>query len=194
MTDLLNRKTVLVLNRNWQAVNVTTPAMAFCQLAAGAVAGLDVQGPDLMIPVDWDRWLRLPVREGDAFVGTVRGRVRVPTLVAARAYTSVPVRIPAFSAAGVRARDGNRCQYTGRVLAPGEGSIDHVVPRSRGGLTGWRNCVWACREVNGRKGSRTPAEAGLRLLREPREPRPVPVTLTLTNPFGIPDWEPFLVA
>ncbi len=77
-------------------------------------------------------------------------------------------------------------------LRPGEGNIDHIVPRSRGGATSWENCVIAAREVNSRKANLTPEEAGLRLLSSPQAPREMPVTMLLKNVHGIPDWEPFL--
>ena len=85
---------------------------------------------------------------------------------------------------------GGRCQYTGVALGPGEGNIDHVIPRARGGAT---NCVLSCAQVNHRKGCRTPAEAGLTLLREPQAPRAVPVIAMIRNAYGIADWEPFLL-
>ena len=55
-------------------------------------------------------------------------------------------------------RDGNRCQYTGKLLRPDEGSLDHVLPRSRGGRDTWENLVWSGKDVNARKGNRLPHE------------------------------------
>jgi 5-methylcytosine-specific restriction endonuclease McrA len=100
---------------------------------------------------------------------------------------------PKFSARNLYVRDGGRCQYTGRELAPGEGNIDHVMPRSRGGDTTWENCVLAARDVNSKKADKTPKEAGLKLKKQPTEPRNVPVTAMLRNPYDIPDWEVFLI-
>ncbi len=192
MSDILNKNTVLVLNRNWQAINVTTPAMAFCQMSTDVATGMDICGAEHMVPTRWRDWVGLPVRDGDCFIGTPSGRVRVPTVVVLARFNRVPMKRPKFSLRNLWERDGGRCQYTGRPLAPGEGNIDHVVPRSRGGATSWENCVVADRKVNTRKADRTPAEAGLRLLKTPRTPREVPVTLMLKNPHGISDWDPFL--
>ena len=189
--SILNQSIVLVLNRNWQAINTRTPADAFCQLATGAVTALDVDGESLR-PVTWAEWIGLPVREQDRSVATVRGRIRIPTVVIAVNYSRVPKRRPAFNARNLRERDGNRCQYTGRVLGPDEGNIDHILPRSRGGRDTWENCVWAAREVNTRKGNRLPAEAGLRLLRAPSAPKELPVTAFIRNAHSIPEWELFL--
>ena len=61
----LHKNAVLVLNRNWQAISITTTAQAFGQMATDAATGLDIQHQDWMLPVKWDTWLDLPVREED---------------------------------------------------------------------------------------------------------------------------------
>jgi 5-methylcytosine-specific restriction endonuclease McrA len=192
MSDILNKATVLVLNRNWQAIHVKTPAEAFCMLASGAATALDVQGDEHIAPVRWDEWLKLPVRESDNAIKTTRGPVRVPTVIVAANYARVPLRRPRFGARGLWERDGGICQYTGRKLSRHEGNIDHVVPRSRGGLTNWENCVLAHRDVNHRKADRLPQEAGLNLQRQPVAPRALPASLMIRNSHGIRDWEHFL--
>ena len=189
--SLLHQSVVLVLNRNWQPINTRTPAEAFCQLATGAATALDVSG-EAIRPVTWAEWLTLPLRDGDRAVQTIRGPVRVPTVIVAVNFARVPKRRPTLNARNIRERDGNRCQYTGRVLVPGEGNLDHVVPRSRGGRDSWDNLVWAAREVNTRKGNRLPHEAGLKLLRAPVAPREVPVTALIRNPHGVAEWDLFL--
>lgn len=193
MNDILNKATVLVLNRNWQAINVRSPTEAFCQMACDVATGLDIAGHDHMRPVTWAEWLELPVREGDNCVHTPARTIRIPTVIVCVNYARVPVKRPALSARSIRERDRQRCQYTGKMLRPEEGSIDHIVPRSRGGKTTWENCVLASREINARKGDRLPQEAGLRLLALPTVPRAIPVTLGLRNVHRIKDWEPFLV-
>jgi len=194
MTPALHQNIVLVLNRNWQAIDITTPAIAFGQMCTDVATALDIRGREAMEPVRWEDWLTLPVRPEDQSVGTPGGRVRVPTVIVLARFDRVPMKRPRLGVRGIWARDEGRCQYTGRKLAPGEGNIDHVVPRSRGGKTTWENCVLADKRINTRKGSRTPPEAGLNLIRAPREPRAVPVTALLRNHDGIPDWEPFLIA
>ena len=147
MNDALYKATVLVLNRNWQAIDVKTPAQAFCMMANGNATGLDIQGIGDMRPVRWNEWLELAVREDDNAVRTVRGLVRIPTVLVLARYNKVPKRRPKLSTKGIWERDGGRCQYTGKKLVPAEGNIDHVVPRSRGGQTSWENCVLADKRV-----------------------------------------------
>ena len=192
MTDILNKNIVLVLNRNWQAINIRTPQDAFCQMATNVATGLDIDGEDVIRPVKWDEWLTLPVRENDNAVHTTRGAVRVPTVIVAVNYARVPKKRPKLCARAIRERDGNRCQYTGRILRPEEGSLDHVVPRSRGGADTWENLVWSAKDVNQRKADRLPHEAGLRLLTVPRAPKELPATQLLRNSHGVAEWELFL--
>ena len=78
------------------------------------------------------------------------------------------------------------------MLRPEEGSLDHVVPRSRGGPDTWENLVWAAKNVNQRKGNRLPHEAGLKLLSVPRAPKELPVTALIRSVPGIDDWKLFL--
>jgi 5-methylcytosine-specific restriction endonuclease McrA len=197
MSDILNKTIVLVLNRNWQAINIRTPADAFCQMATNVATALDIElGDDLraqaLRPVQWDEWITLPVREGDQAVRTARGAIRVPTVIVAVNFAKVPKKRPKLSAKNIRERDGNRCQYTGRLLHPDEGSLDHVLPRSRGGRDTWENLVWSAKDVNQRKADRLPHEAGLKLLSVPRAPKELPVTALLRNAHGVADWKLFL--
>jgi 5-methylcytosine-specific restriction endonuclease McrA len=192
MSDILNKATVLVLNRNWQAINVRTPQEAFCMMASNVATGLEIEREERIRPVTWDEWIRLPIREQDEAVHTVRGPIRVPTVIVAVNFAQVPKKRPKLCARAIRERDGNRCQYTGRLLRPEQGSLDHVVPRSRGGRDAWENLVWAAKDVNQRKADRLPQEAGLKLLRVPRAPREVPVTQLIRNQPRVGDWELFL--
>jgi len=197
MNDMLNKNIVLVLNRNWQAINIRTPADAFCQMATNAATALDIElgngaRAEALRPVGWEEWITLPVREGDAAVRTARGAIRVPTVIVAVNYARVPKKRPKLSAKNIRERDGNRCQYTGKVLAPDEGNLDHVVPRSRGGQDTWENLVWSDKAINSRKGNRLPHEAGLTLLSVPRAPKELPVSAMIRNAHGVAEWKLFL--
>lgn len=161
-------------------------------LATDTATGLDISEDGGMQPVRWRDWVKLPIREMDSFVGTVSGAIRVPTVIVLANFSRVPKKRPKFGTRGIWERDGGRCQYTGKTLKPGEGNIDHIVPRSRGGKSTWENCVLAHKDVNSRKGSKLPEEAGLRLLRKPIAPREVPVSALIKNQHRVKDWELFL--
>jgi 5-methylcytosine-specific restriction endonuclease McrA len=192
--NILTKATVLVLNRNWQAINVRAPQEAFCMMATNVATGLEIEGEDHIRPVSWEEWITLPIREQDEAVHTVRGQIRVPTVVVAVNYAKVPKKRPKLCARTIRERDGNRCQYTGKLLKPDEGSLDHVLPRSRGGKDTWENLVWSSKNVNSRKGDRLPHEAGLKLLSVPRAPKELPVTALIRNAHGVADWSLFVKA
>jgi len=192
MNDILNRPIVLVLNRNWQAINVRTPQQAFVQMATDVATALDIDGEN-MVPVRWAQWIKLAVRENDQGIRTPGGLVRIPHVIVLSRFAKVPKRRPKFSARALWVRDNSRCQYTGKELKPGEGNIDHVLPRSRGGKTSWENCVLASRDVNSRKADRLPEEVGLRLLKSPTAPKELPSTFFIRNVNGIAAWKHFLV-
>ena len=192
MNGILQQNVVLVLNRNWQAINVRTPEEVFPQLATRVATALDIDNENHIRPVTWEEWITLPVREQDRAVHTVRAAIRIPTVIVLANYAKVPKKRPKLCAKSIRERDGNRCQYTGRLLRPDEGSLDHVVPRSRGGRNAWENLVWAAREVNQRKANRLPQEVGLKLLKTPRVPPELPASALIRNSAGIVDWQLFL--
>lgn len=190
---LLTDRVVLVLNRNWQAIATLTVEQAIHRLVAGSALVLWIDD-DHFQDLDWSQWITVPVRENDPVIGTVRGPIRAPRVILLRRFDKVPMVTPGFGMRGIWERDGGRCQYTGRPLAPGEGDIDHIIPRSRGGANSWKNCVLSCKSVNRRKAARTPDEAGLKLLRLPRPPTAVPSTLRINNVHHIAEWQYFLVS
>jgi 5-methylcytosine-specific restriction endonuclease McrA len=124
----------------------------------------------------------------DAVMRSAHLVVAVPSVVRLRRYVRVPYRWRTpLNRRAVFARDGHRCQYCG---APAE-SIDHVVPRSRGGRHTWDNVVAACRPCNVRKRDRLLEETSMRLLRQPTEPTG-PSWLTLAVGSVPETWTPYL--
>jgi 5-methylcytosine-specific restriction endonuclease McrA len=161
-------------------------------MATNVATALDIEGEDYIRPVQWDEWIMLPIRPQDNAVRTARGAIRVPTVIVAVNYARVPKKRPKLCARAIRERDGDRCQYTGVLLHADEGSLDHVVPRSRGGKDSWENLVWSAKDVNQRKANRLPHEAGLKLRSVPRAPKDLPVTALLRNTHGVAEWKLFL--
>ena len=192
MLDKLNQNTVLVLNKNWQAVGIKSPADTFAMLMTDAATGLDIRGTDHIVPLHWNDWLELPVEENDLFVQTVSRKIKIPKIIILSKFDKVPKKRPRFSQKNIWIRDNFTCQYTGKKLRPGEGNIDHIVPKSRGGSTDWSNCVLACKKVNAKKANATPEEAGLRLLKKPEPPKELPVYHYITNKHSIKEWDIFL--
>jgi len=107
-------------------------------------------------------------------------------------YVRVPytLNVP-LSRRTIILRDKCTCQYCGRQLAREEATIDHVVPKSRGGETAWHNVVCACRACNMRKGSRTLAEAGMLLREAPERPRYLALVL-LVESHANQGWQKYI--
>jgi 5-methylcytosine-specific restriction endonuclease McrA len=183
----LNKDIVLVLNKNWQAINISTPADALSMMYSNTATGLDIRGKDDMVPLTWKQWVDLSCSEDDHFVKTIQGNVKIPKIIILCRYDKVPKKRPKITRKGIWIRDQGICQYTGKKINPNEGNIDHVIPKSRGGATDWTNCVLAHKKVNAKKADRTPEEAGLKLI-----PKELPVSFYLTNKYNIQEWELFL--
>ena len=188
----LNRTTVLVLNRNWQAIHVKSPAEAISMMYTDAATGLDILGEDNMVPYRWKDWVSLPKDETSEYISTIRGEIKIPKVIVLCKFDRVPLKRPKFSLGAVWNRDEGICQYTGKKLSKNEGNVDHILPRSRGGKTSWDNCVLTHKEVNAKKADRTPEEAGLKLIKKPVAPKYMPSSHYIKNKHKIKEWELFL--
>lgn len=161
---------VLVLNRLYQPIHVTSVRRALILLYRGAAKAVDEQYQTF----DFESWAELAAAMHEDSIGTSRKRLRVPRVILLQAYDHLPRARVRFSRLNIYARDKYTCQYCGRQPARAELNLDHVVPRSRGGTTSWENVVCSCVPCNLRKGGRTPVEARMHLLRHPTRPRWTP--------------------
>ena len=109
------------------------------------------------------------VERYDRVVHSPSTALHVPSVVALKRYVTFNGR-PAFTRYNIYLRDGFRCQYCGEHFPTNELTFDHVMPRSRGGLTEWTNVVAACSPCNLHKANRTPGEAHMPLIQEALEP------------------------
>jgi 5-methylcytosine-specific restriction endonuclease McrA len=166
---------VLVLNRLWQAVNVCTVRRAISLLCCGHAQVVD-EDEGNFAAYGFSDWCEVPVRNGDPMIHSVSISVRCPAIIVLTVFDRLPMKEVRFSRSHVFARDHHMCQYCRNRHDRKTLTIDHVVPRHRGGKTVWTNVVCCCVDCNRVKGNRTPDEAGMRLITEPRKPR----------------WQPFL--
>ena len=158
MTKVLQRPT-LILNRNWQPVNVATVARALVLLWNESARVVDPKDFQLYT---WEDWAKLRPRDGEDHIQAVRFKLRVPEVVALSDYDRLPVAHVTFSRRNIFKRDHYACQYCGAQPGSEELTIDHVVPRAQGGVSSWENCVLACMACNKRKADRTPEQANAR--------------------------------
>ncbi|MGA1362086.1 MAG: HNH endonuclease [Ilumatobacteraceae bacterium] len=130
------------------------------------------------------------VEDDGSVVRSERLAVAAPLVIKLRYVVKVPFnRSTAMSRRAIFARDEHRCGYCG---GPAD-SIDHVMPRSRGGLNVWENVIAACRPCNLTKRDRTPEEAGMRLSKKPRAPRELS-WIVFSVPRVPEEWKPYLAA
>jgi 5-methylcytosine-specific restriction endonuclease McrA len=132
------------------------------------------------------------VAEYDETVSSPSVTMKIPAVLRLKKPTPSMMRQVRFSRENVFARDGQRCQYCDGKFPVLKLTIDHVVPKSRGGRKNWENAVTACRPCNTRKGRRTPAEAGMTLKRLPFKPKQLPIAAFRVHTKKLPEeWEPF---
>ena len=140
---------VLVLNGNYEPINVCNTKRAMGLILAGKVTVLE---------------------NGRGFVHTVSRAYERPSVIRLLYVVRRPRPRVRLCKREILRRDQHRCQYCGRETR--QLTIDHVMPRYQGGQHTWENLVAACPQCNRRKGGRTLAEARMKLLRQPSEPRP----------------------
>ncbi len=190
MADVLGTP-VLVLNRLFEPVQVTTAKRAFVLLYGGVAQALDEEGETY----DFDLWRGLPVRESDEGLPIVGGSLRVPRVLHLLRYDRQPRATVRLTRKNLMLRDSHQCQYCGKRPPIRDLNIDHVLPRSRGGDDTWENLVTACRVCNLRKGWKTPEEANMRLARRPFRPRwTMSAQILLGGGNRFVEWAPFLKA
>lgn len=182
---------VLVLNRYFAPVCLTTVRRGIVLLYGGAAHGVDESGELL----SFNDWQRLELRPTDDVISTVGGGVRAPRVLHLTRYERTPGLEVRLTRRNLLLRDGHSCQYCGSRPPLRDLNVDHVLPRSRGGPDSWENLVISCRRCNLVKGQRTPSEAGMQLRAKPRRPRwskTKHILLSAAQPYA--EWAPFLQA
>ena len=170
-SQLLSAHT-LVLNRHWLAVGFTEARRAI-SLVYQEVAR--IIAPETYALHDFDSWADLSQHAPrEECVRSVRLVFRVPEIIILKEYSGMPRASVAFSRRNLCVRDRYTCQFCSTRLSGQDLTIDHLQPRSRGGMTTWENCVLACVRCNERKRDRTPTEAHMKPLRVPKKPRWAP--------------------
>jgi 5-methylcytosine-specific restriction endonuclease McrA len=188
---------VLVLNRNYLAIRVVDVRRAFSLLFRELAEVIHIdQGR--YTSYDFTEWCELSDLarqfEPDAhdWIRTVRFEIAVPRIIRLAIYDRLPRQAVKFNRRNIYARDGNRCQYCGKRASTSELSLDHVVPRSQGGVSTWENIVCACLACNIKKGGRTPEQAHMHLITLPVKPRRNPVVSIKLSDGRYASWKAFL--
>jgi 5-methylcytosine-specific restriction endonuclease McrA len=138
---------VLVLNASYEPINVCAARRAIVLVLKGVAMTEEINGH---------------------FLHSSRLAMRVPSVIRLLEYRRIPHQTRALSRKNILTRDRNTCQYCGVVLHSSDLTLDHVIPRSRGGTSTWENLVACCHECNRKKGNKLPQECGMKPMREPR--------------------------
>jgi len=138
---------VLVLNATYEPINVTAVRRAIVLVLKGVATTEEEDG---------------------SFVHAAKVAIRMPSVIRLTEFRRIPYQTRALSRKNILMRDRYTCQFCGHVASAADLTLDHVIPRSRGGHTDWDNLVACCHTCNNLKGDRLPEEAGLKLLRSPR--------------------------
>jgi 5-methylcytosine-specific restriction endonuclease McrA len=190
---------VLALNRLYLAIHVISVKRAFCLLWKNMAEVISIEN-GVYMSYDFESWrgvsdLKIALDEDldtEDWIQAVNIRIQVPRVIRLIDYDRVPRAVVKFSRRNVFFRDGHCCQYCGRKFGTHNLSLDHVLPRSRGGETSWENIVSACLKCNVRKGGRTPKEAGMKLSQRPVRPKRNPLFAHQLSSEKYASWKNFI--
>lgn len=195
---------VLLLNSSYQALRVINPKRAFSLLCREMAQVLyieqDSKGESKWHNLDFSEWTELSVLKAEFepeqhdWIHTARIQIAVPRIIRLLGYSRLPKETVKFNRRNLYARDGNRCQYCGKKFRTNDLSLDHVIPKSKGGRATWENMVCACLKCNTRKGGRTPKEANMPLHTKPIKPKRSPIITIQLAEERYTSWKQFMDA
>ncbi|MFH1746512.1 MAG: HNH endonuclease [Planctomycetota bacterium] len=186
-----------MLNRLYQAVRVVSARRAMTLLYQDLAEVVAVEDGEFL-SYDFEDWIEVSEAkrrfepEANDWIRTVRFHIAVPRIVRLLVYDKLPKTTVKLNRRNLFARDRSHCQYCGKKFPTSELSLDHIVPRSRGGENSWTNIVCACVHCNVKKGGRTPIEAHMKLITPPRRPRRSPVLTIKLSDSRYASWKQFL--
>ena len=163
---------VLLLNMSYEPLKIINWKKAITMLCLGKVEVIEEYGRD---------------------IHSVSFTIKLPSVIRLLRIVKRQKSPIKFSRQNIYARDRYNCQYCGEKLPTDELTYDHVIPKSRGGKTEWKNIVTCCIDCNRKKGGRTPAEAGMKLVRKPARPKWIPAVRVTIGFKEIPQtWRDYL--
>lgn len=184
MTVLTER--ALVLNKGWVPISTITLKGALILLFRGKAS---VICPETYSAFDIEGWIEASKDVEDG-IKSVNLSIAKPEVILLKEFSRVPNRKLSFTRRNIYKRDKYICQYCYKKMPNGKLTIDHVIPRSKGGENSWENCVLACVSCNSRKGSKSLKQMNFKLLKEPKKPLWSPVVeLNHATPDS---WKKFL--
>ncbi|GAB5495069.1 MAG: HNH endonuclease [Phycisphaerales bacterium] len=188
---------VLVLNKLYMAIRVIPARRAFSLLACELAEVIHIDD-GAYLNYDFASWTEVSQaaseieRDNHDWVKTVRFDIAVPRIIRLLGYDRLPKQMVKLNRRNLFARDRNHCQYCGSHFPTSELSIDHVVPKSQGGRDTWENLVCSCIRCNAKKGGRTPKQANMKLITQPKQPKRNPLISMRMGNDRYASWKQFL--
>jgi len=171
---VLAERKVLVLNKSWRAIAIITLEKALSKVFStyddGTPKAKIIDPSNDFMMFEWHEWSQIMPDDDELKIRTVSASYKVPEVILYTKYDKVPCTKAQFNRRSIYRRDNSTCQYCGEKKKNDELSLDHIVPRCQGGKTNWENIVVACVDCNSQKAGRTPKQAGMKLLCEPKKP------------------------
>lgn len=205
-----NQMITLRLNAGWNPIGYTSIKDAIIALNSvspngeNAAIALDIEykkdqnglwdfdNPLYINPVKWADWLGLKIRDFDLVIRTTKLSIRAPTVIISPGYNKMPFKYFRPTPSAIRERDKDTCQVSGKKLKWGEGNVDHLTPKSRGGRDTFENLIYIDKRLNFLKGDKTLQEMGWGLIQVPKAPLPRTASSLITEAKNR-DWRHFLI-
>ena len=193
MKSKKNKKTkkldVLVLNRSWIPVHIITWDKAMTLMVKEAARPLDRE----LDVYDFKTWLEYSAAHNDyPTVATTKQLICLPEIVILSHFDRLPLRDVKYTRTTLFERDKFTCCFCGKHFPKDELTVDHVIPRCKGGKSTWDNTVTACKPCNNFKDDRTPQEAGLKMHFHPKKPKWISPLSKVGHEHPCKSWQKFL--
>jgi 5-methylcytosine-specific restriction endonuclease McrA len=160
----------LLLNKNWQPIQTRSVKEAIGLVAKGSAFIVDTETFERHDLNSWNDVSKAKAKFGDVVIRSSSLSLVPPEVIVLTEYDGISEGSVVFSRRNIFKRDRYTCMYCGVQPGPDALTIDHIKPRSRGGISSWANCVLACVDCNKVKADRTPEEAGMKLRKVPKKP------------------------
>lgn len=184
----------LVLNKNWAPISIINYKKCMNLIYQDHAMSIDND----FVVYDFKNWIEfsmLPktLDDGYTHINTIKLKIAVPDIIVLKKYDRLPYRDIKFSRQSIFQRDNFKCQYCGKQFKKDKLEIEHVIPKCHGGRSLWDNVVSACGPCNDKKGGRTPEQAGMKLIKKPKQPGWVsPFDMVKHKPNIRPMWKKYL--
>lgn len=182
---------VLILNRSWCPVQICDWKKAISLIYQDAAKPLDMDFVSYTFK-DWTDFSASTTAKDYPKVHSSSLQIAIPEVITLTKYDRLPIRDVKYSRQTLFERDGYRCAYCGGIFQKHELTVDHIIPRSKGGMTTFLNTISSCKSCNFTKADRTPEQAGMHLLFRPKKPKWISPLHKVGKHAQLKSWQRFM--